>query len=310
MEPSSKKRNCKNFRPAAVAFQGVSLLCCAWVWTPAASPRLAVCTELAVTALVEILTWGYKSLLEFLDHAFGEDRISMTWYIAATTVHVNWKTSLVRWNGKPFFRDKQFYLESLRKNNSATFLVGGSAFSFKNNNSSSTMPVAGDLGLWGTDHKKKSRNSYWDNWREGNTRLRMFARWKTFVTAKRGFCSILLITVTKVYDMFGSRNGFRGNDFTCLVFHKWEGFRPRMKIYYFPATKVFSSWSIFCHDLSKSSRISMTWYIAATTVQVNWKTSPVRWNGKPFFRDKQVCLEKLEKKQLRYSVCWWFSFSF
>ena len=64
-----------------------------------------------------------------------------------------------------FLETNNFIWKSMRKNNSATFLVGGSAFSFKNNNCSSTMPVAGDLGLWGTDHKKKSRNSYWGNWR-------------------------------------------------------------------------------------------------------------------------------------------------
>ena len=69
---------------------------------------------------------------------------------SATILNQNEAIEKQAWWGEMancFLEQNRFVWKNVNKNNSVAPFVGGSAFSFQNNNSSSTMPVAGDLGL-------------------------------------------------------------------------------------------------------------------------------------------------------------------
>ena len=129
------------------------------------------CAALEFEPLLRVRVWQFAQswqLQRLSRYLHGGTKVSLNfWTTLLVRIESQWhdtslpppSTSIEKpaWWGEManrFLETNKFVWKSLRKNNSATPFVGGSALVFKNNNSSSTMPVAGDLGLWGTDHKK------------------------------------------------------------------------------------------------------------------------------------------------------------
>ena len=104
------------------------------------SPDLFVWNPLVKKSHNALTCWRYETALRF--HLF--ELVSYN----SQSERANWKTSLVRWNGKLIFRAKQVCQEkNVKKTTPSLRLWVVQLLVFQNNNSSSTMPVAGDLGL-------------------------------------------------------------------------------------------------------------------------------------------------------------------